>query len=121
MEGRADLLGAGDRPIHLLRGGQPADQVRRLMRGLQLCGVRRGKVKRTTLPGDVGERPQDLVERTFTASAPNRPVGRQKSMWSQAARSYTGCKPLRIGRETTLPAGWRGLGAGVSRLIDRWG
>ena len=48
------------------------DQVRRLMRELQLWGVRRGKVKRTTLPGDVGERPQDLVERTFTASAPNR-------------------------------------------------
>ena len=48
------------------------DRVRRLMRGLQLCGVRRGKVKRTTLPGQVSQRPQDLVERSFAASAPNR-------------------------------------------------
>jgi putative transposase len=48
------------------------DRVRRLMRRLQLAGVRRGKVKRTTLPGDVSERPQDLVERSFVASAPNR-------------------------------------------------
>ena len=48
------------------------DRVRRLMRGLQLCGVRRGKVKRTTLPGQVSQRLQHLVERSFAASAPNR-------------------------------------------------
>jgi len=48
------------------------DRVRRLMRKLQLVGVRRGTVKRTTLPGEVTERPQDLVERSFVASAPNR-------------------------------------------------
>ena len=48
------------------------DRVRRLMRKLQLAGVRRGKVKRTTLPGELSERPQDLVERSFVASAPNR-------------------------------------------------
>ena len=46
-------------------------------------------------------------------------VGRQKSMWSQAARSYTWCKPLRTGRETTLPSAWRGLGAGVSSVSER--
>ena len=48
------------------------DRVRRLMRKLQLVGVRRGTVKRTTLPSEVTERPQDLVERSFVASAPNR-------------------------------------------------
>jgi putative transposase len=48
------------------------DRVRRLMRKLQLAGVRRGKVKRTTIPGELSERPQDLVERSFVASAPNR-------------------------------------------------
>jgi putative transposase len=48
------------------------DRVRRLMHKLQLAGVRRGKVKRTTLPGELSERPQDLVERSFVASAPNR-------------------------------------------------
>jgi putative transposase len=48
------------------------DRVRRLMRGLHLVGVRRGKVKRTTLPGEVGERPRDLVERKFKAETPNR-------------------------------------------------
>ena len=48
------------------------DRVRRLMSRLQLAGVRRGKVKRTTFPGEVRERPQDLVERSFIASGPNR-------------------------------------------------
>ena len=48
------------------------DRVRRLMRQLQLAGVRRGKVKRTTFPGEISERPQDLVERSFVAAAPNR-------------------------------------------------
>ena len=42
------------------------------MRRLRLVGVRRGKVKRTTFPGEVSERPQDLVERSFVATAPNR-------------------------------------------------
>ncbi len=42
------------------------------MHRLQLAGVRRGKVKRTTLPGKVSKRPQDLVERSFVATAPNR-------------------------------------------------
>jgi putative transposase len=48
------------------------DRIRRLMRRLQLAGVRRGKVKRTTFPGEISERPQDLVERSFVAAAPNR-------------------------------------------------
>jgi putative transposase len=49
------------------------DRVGRLMGGLGLRGVRRGKFKRTTLTdGDAGSRPADLVERKFSASAPNR-------------------------------------------------
>jgi putative transposase len=42
------------------------------MRSLQLAGIRRGKVKRTTIPDSAAERPQDLVERIFAAAAPNR-------------------------------------------------
>ena len=52
--------------------GVGRDRVGRLMAKLELVGIRRGKVKRTTLPGAVGERPQDLVERSFVAAAPNR-------------------------------------------------
>ena len=49
------------------------DRVGRLMGGLGLVGVRRGKFKRTTITdGDAGSRPADLVERQFTAVAPNR-------------------------------------------------
>ena len=43
-----------------------------LMRDLGLRGVVRGKPKYTTVAGDAAERPRDLVDRNFTASAPNR-------------------------------------------------
>ena len=48
------------------------DRVARLMDDLQLSGVVRGKRKRTTFSAEVSPRPADLVERNFTASAPNR-------------------------------------------------
>jgi putative transposase len=48
------------------------DQVGRLMRGLGLTGVVRGKVRRTTVPSELSPRPADLVERIFSATAPNR-------------------------------------------------
>ena len=48
------------------------DQVGRIMGALGLQGVRRGKTKRTTVPGDLSARPADLVDRQFFASAPNR-------------------------------------------------
>ncbi len=48
------------------------DQVGRLMRGLGLAGAVRGKVRRTTIPSELSPRPADLVERVFTAPAPNR-------------------------------------------------
>jgi putative transposase len=44
-----------------------------LMRAEGLSGARRGKAfKVTTTPGDESRRPADLVEREFTAPAPNR-------------------------------------------------
>ena len=47
-------------------------RVERLMRELHLTGAVRGKVKRTTVPADVAARPGDLVDRIFSAPAPNR-------------------------------------------------
>jgi putative transposase len=48
------------------------DRVARLMRVLDLEGVVRGKRKRTTVAGELDERPEDLVDRDFRAPAPNR-------------------------------------------------
>ena len=48
------------------------DQVGRLMRGLGIAGAVRGKTKRTTIPSELAPRPADLVERVFSAPAPNR-------------------------------------------------
>ena len=46
--------------------------VERLMRSMGLAGVVRGKRVRTTVPDASAERPLDLVDRNFTAPAPNR-------------------------------------------------
>ncbi len=48
------------------------DRVARLMHDLGLAGAVRGKKARTTMPADVAARPADLVDRSFTAPAPNR-------------------------------------------------
>ena len=48
------------------------DQVARLMKALDIEGVRRGKRVRTTRPDESATRPPDLVERDFTADRPNR-------------------------------------------------
>jgi transposase InsO family protein len=45
--------------------------VDRLMRDLGLSGVRRGKTVRTTIPARDGHRAGDLLNREFTAPAPN--------------------------------------------------
>ena len=42
------------------------------MRDLGLAGAVRGKTKRTTIAGEVAARPGDLVERDFSATAPDR-------------------------------------------------
>ena len=46
--------------------------VERLMRKLGIRGVVRGKGYKTTVPDLGAKRPADLVERSFTATAPNR-------------------------------------------------
>jgi putative transposase len=46
--------------------------VDRLMREHGMNGVRRGKAHRTTIPGKDGKRAGDLLDRDFTAQAPNR-------------------------------------------------
>jgi putative transposase len=46
--------------------------VERLMRAEGLAGVVRGKARRTTVPAELTTRPGDLLERDFTAPAPNR-------------------------------------------------
>jgi putative transposase len=48
------------------------DHVGRLMRGLGLRGAARGKTRRTTVASELSPRPADLVERVFSAPAPNR-------------------------------------------------
>jgi putative transposase len=45
--------------------------VERLMKSLGLQGVRRGKVKRTTIADAAAHRPRDLVQRRFGPLAPN--------------------------------------------------
>jgi putative transposase len=57
----------------LTRAGETVgrDQVARIMRGLGIEGVRRGRKIRTTRPDDKADRPPDLVERKFTAERPN--------------------------------------------------
>jgi putative transposase len=46
--------------------------VERLMRQMGLAGRVRGRRRRTTIPGDVGARPADLVDRQFRAVRPNQ-------------------------------------------------
>lgn len=46
--------------------------VERLMGDLQLEGVRRGRRCITTIPGDLADKPLDLVNREFTAERPNQ-------------------------------------------------
>jgi len=70
-----DVYGVDKVWIQLQREGVDVgwDRVGRLMGNLGLVGVRRGKFKRTTITdGDAGSRPADLVERHFSAVAPNR-------------------------------------------------
>ena len=49
-----------------------AGSVDRAMRTLELVGVRRDKGVRTTIPAKDGTRAADLLDRDFTAAAPNR-------------------------------------------------
>lgn len=48
------------------------DRIARLLRDLGIVGARRGKKWRTTIPDELAQRPADLVNREFSALAPNR-------------------------------------------------
>jgi len=66
------------------------DHVGRLMAELGLCGVTRTKKARTTTPAPVSERPADLVERDFTADAPDRLwVADLTYVWTRGGFCYT--------------------------------
>ena len=52
--------------------GASAGSVDRAMRALGLSGIRRAKGVRTTIPAKDGHRAGDLLNRDFTACAPNR-------------------------------------------------
>jgi putative transposase len=69
-----EVYGAGKVWLELNRQGIRAARctTERLMRGLGLQGVRRGRAVRTTIPGKDGHRAGDLLNRDFTAPAPNR-------------------------------------------------
>jgi putative transposase len=69
-----EVYGAEKVWLELNRQGVRAARctVARLMRELGLAGVRRGRKVRTTIPGKDGQRAGDLINRDFTAPAPNR-------------------------------------------------
>lgn len=68
------LYGRRKMTHHLRREGHAVAfcTVDRLMRELGRVGVRRGRGVRTTVPGKDGRRAGDLLDRDFTAPAPNR-------------------------------------------------
>jgi putative transposase len=66
------------------------DRVWRLMRQTQLAGITRAKTTRTTRPATRGERPADLVNRTFTATAPDHLwVADLTCVWTVRGFCYT--------------------------------
>lgn len=66
------------------------DQVGRLMRALGLAGATRTRRIRTTVPAPVAQRPADLVERVFSAPAPNVLwVADLTYVWTRAGFVYT--------------------------------
>ena len=69
-----DVYGAYKVWRQLNREGIPVARctIERLMPGLGLVGIRRGKRWRTTIPDATAPRPADLVERNFTAERPNQ-------------------------------------------------
>jgi putative transposase len=68
-----DVYGAYKMWRQLNREGLPVgrDRVARLMGEMGLVGLKRGRVRRTTVPALLAMRPGDLVDRQFFASSPN--------------------------------------------------
>jgi putative transposase len=69
-----EVYGAEKVWLELNRQGVPVARctVERLMRELGIQGARRGRKIRTTIPGKDGQRAGDLINRDFTAAAPDR-------------------------------------------------
>jgi putative transposase len=69
-----ELFGARKMWLHLRGLGHDVARctVERLMAQLGITGVVRGTTPRTTIADEKAARPADLVDRNFTASAPNR-------------------------------------------------
>ncbi|MDQ1535767.1 MAG: putative transposase [Actinomycetota bacterium] len=69
-----DVYGARKLWLALRRQGTDVGrgQVARLMRATGLVGAVRGKTRGTTVAAAIAARPGDLVNRSFTAPAPNR-------------------------------------------------
>lgn len=66
------------------------DQVARIMKRVDLQGATRTRRTRTTRPAPVGQRPADLVQRTFAAAAPNRLwVADLTYVWTRTGFVYT--------------------------------
>jgi putative transposase len=81
------------------------DQVWRLMREVKLEGARRTKRIRTTRPALLATRPADLVERVFTAPAPNRLwVADLTYVWTVTGFCYTA---LIVDAFSKAIVGWR--------------
>jgi putative transposase len=81
------------------------DQVARLMRAVQLQGATRTKRIRTTRPALVEQRPADLVDRVFSAPAPDRLwVADLTYVWTRAGFVYAA---FVIDAFSRLIVGWR--------------
>jgi len=83
----------------LRREGVPVARctVERLMRRAGLCGVVRGRKKRTTIPADIAERPLDRVQRQFVASRPNQLWIADRSCATSGVRSRVLSSAIRSG------------------------
>jgi putative transposase len=78
-----------------------------------LCGVRRGKVKRTTVPNERSPRPDDLVDRQFVAPTPNRLwVADLTYVWTKGGFCYVAFVTDAFSRKIV---GWR---VSVSLRVD---
>ncbi len=84
--------------------------VDRAMKALGLNGIRRAKGIRTTIPAKDGKRAGDLLDRDFTAPAPNRTWGdgfhlrTHVGLGSRTCRSSSMCSPKRSSPGTPRPA-----------------
>ena len=77
------------RQLH--RQGTPVARctVERLMRRAGLSGAVRGKTRRTTVPDTTSARPGDLLDRDFTAPAPNGGGSPTSPTWRPGPGSST--------------------------------